>query len=121
MSHNDEELMTHSFEKDLVETNSIGRNTQVSESDQLAQSNETGAEEVGTAVVDHLTTRIDSLKESDGKLFKKADSSQQQLFDDMLVDELADFDENTDPVSTQENSASRRRLRMVIDFDDDDE
>ncbi|KAK6131802.1 hypothetical protein DH2020_034460 [Rehmannia glutinosa] len=121
MSHNDEELMTDSFEKDLVETNSIGRNTQA-ESDQLAQSNETGAEEVDTAIVDHSsdseieTTRIDS-----GKLFEKADSSQQQLFDDMLVDELADFDENTDPVSTQENSSSRRRLRMVIDFDDDDE
>ncbi|KAI3458065.1 hypothetical protein Pfo_014728 [Paulownia fortunei] len=121
----DEELMTDSFEKNLVHF--IGRNTQVSERDEFVQSNQMGAVEADTAIVNHSsdsetkTIGVDILKESDAKSFEKADNSQHPLLDDVLVDELDDFYENTDPVTTQENSASRRRLRMVIDFEDDDE
>ncbi|GFP81047.1 protein timeless homolog [Phtheirospermum japonicum] len=122
MSRDDEELMTDSFEKGLDD-----RNTQVTERDELAQSNQTGDVEVDTAISDHSsdskmeTVGVDDLKESDDKSFEKSDNSKHPLFDDVVDDELADFDENTDYVTTQQNSTARRRLRMVIDFEDDDE
>lgn len=40
----------------------------------------------------------------------------------LFMDELADFDEEMEPVETlQDKSALKRRKRMVIDLEDDDE
>ncbi|XP_011076070.1 protein timeless homolog [Sesamum indicum] len=125
--NDDDEHMNGSFEKNLVEANSIDRDTQVPERDASGLTNQIGAVE-DTVIVDHPGDAeteaivVDNPNESDAKSFAKADdSSKQTLFDDELDDELVDFDKNTDSVTTQENSASRRRLRMVIDYEDDDE
>ncbi|KAL0321504.1 UNVERIFIED_CONTAM: hypothetical protein Scaly_2446800 [Sesamum calycinum] len=126
--NDDDEHMTDSFERNLVEANSTDRDTQVPERDASGQTNQIGAVEIDTAlIVDHSsdaeteTIEVDSLNESDAKAFAKADDSQRTLFDDELDDELVNFDENTEAVTTQGNSASRRQLRMVIDYEDDDE
>ncbi|KAK4431393.1 hypothetical protein Salat_0901400 [Sesamum alatum] len=117
-SDDDDEHMTDSFEKNL------DRDTQVPERDASGQTNQIGAVEIDTAILDHSsdaateTMGVDNLNESDAK---SLDDSQHTLFDDELDDELVDFDKNTESVTTQENSASRRRLRMVIDYEDDDE
>ncbi|KAL8557351.1 hypothetical protein ACS0TY_004691 [Phlomoides rotata] len=69
----DEDLIADVFEKNLVETNFVGREA-------------------------HIIGR------------------------DEDMDELADFDEEMEPVNTvQDNSALKRRKRMVIDLEDDDE
>ncbi|KAL0400652.1 UNVERIFIED_CONTAM: hypothetical protein Slati_4095100 [Sesamum latifolium] len=98
----DDEHMTDSFEKNLVEADSIDRDTQVPERDASGQTNQIGAVEIDTAIVDHSsdaeteTIGVDNLNESDAKSFAKADdSSQETLLDDELDDELVDFDENT--------------------------
>ncbi|KAL6533264.1 hypothetical protein OROMI_027376 [Orobanche minor] len=127
-SRNDEERTTDSFVKDLDETDFIGTNNQDSERDdyELAKSYQNGGDsEVDTppnsnhySDLKMKTVGMDDLKESDDVSFGKADDTQHSLFDD----ELADFDGDTDlSVTTREkNSASRRRLRMVVNFDDDD-
>lgn len=66
------------------------------------------------------TMRLDSLNASEIKTFENTDTSQDPLFDDGLVDELVDFDENTDSIGTPKYNVIRRRARMVIDFEDDD-
>ncbi|KAL3653587.1 hypothetical protein CASFOL_003268 [Castilleja foliolosa] len=120
MPSNDEELMTDSFEKGLDETDI---NTQVPARDELAQSNEMDDVQVDTAISDHSSDSemeavgVDDLKESDDKSFEKSDNSENPLFDD----ELADFDENKDHVTTTQGNSTVRRRRMVIDFEDDDE
>ncbi|KAL0318056.1 UNVERIFIED_CONTAM: hypothetical protein Sangu_2219900 [Sesamum angustifolium] len=135
--NDDDEHMTDSFERNLVEANSIDRDTQSREieltilrylRDASGQTNQIGAVEIDTAlIVDHSsdaeteTIGVDNLIESDAKAFAKADDSQQTPFDDELDDELVNFEKNTEAVMTRGNSASRRRLRMVIDYEDDDE
>lgn len=91
--------------------------------DEFQQSNRMGAVEIDAAIPNHSSDMeteaigAGNLNESNAK----SDNSQHQL-DDVLVDELADFDEDTEPVNTtQENGALRRRKRMVIDFEDDEE
>ncbi|KAJ9565068.1 hypothetical protein OSB04_001034 [Centaurea solstitialis] len=42
-----------------------------------------------------------------------------QVMED-LADEVADFDNNASPVTSQKPSGSRRKLRMVMDLDDED-
>ncbi|KAL0299623.1 UNVERIFIED_CONTAM: hypothetical protein Sradi_6622100 [Sesamum radiatum] len=126
--NDDDEHMTDSFERNLVEANSTDRDTQVPERDASGQTNQIGAVEIDTALIvyhssdaETETIEVDNLNESDAKAFAKADDSQRTLFDDELDDELVNFDENTEAVTTQGNSASRRQLRMVIDYEDDDE
>lgn len=94
----------------------------------MQQSNQLGSVEI-VNVIGNLssdteieTIGMDNLNESDAKSSEKADNSKHPLVDDVLADQLDDFMENTDPVTTtQGNSTSRRRLRMVLDFDDEDD
>ncbi|KAL7106996.1 hypothetical protein ACP275_06G026300 [Erythranthe tilingii] len=111
------ELMTDSFEENLVESNLIGRDSQVSERYEIEQSTELGGDNSSDKEIE--TIGMDYPNELDAK---STENSQDD--EDVLADELADFEENEDPViavTTQDNSASRRRLRMVLDFDDDDD
>ncbi|KAL8049542.1 hypothetical protein ABFX02_06G026100 [Erythranthe guttata] len=112
------ELMTDSFEENLVESNLIGRDSQVSVRYEIEQSTELGVDNSSDKEIE--TIGMDYPNEMDAK----SNENSQDDDDDMLADELADFDENEDPViavTSQDNSASRRRLRMVLDFDDDDD
>ncbi|GER46687.1 topoisomerase 1-associated factor, partial [Striga asiatica] len=70
------------------------------------------------------TTGLDNLRDSNENSSEKGGNSEDPLLDDGIEDELADFDENTVHVATQDNNPSsvpRRRLRMVLDFEDDDD
>ncbi|KAL6509275.1 hypothetical protein OROGR_022585 [Orobanche gracilis] len=128
-SSNDEERKSDSFVKDLDETDFIGTNNQDSErgDHELAQSYPNGGDsEVDTPPnSNHFSDSkmkavgMDDFKESDDVSFGKAGDTQHSLFDD----ELNDFDGDTDLYITtrEKNSASRRRLRMAVNFDDDDD
>ncbi|KAL0304360.1 UNVERIFIED_CONTAM: hypothetical protein Sradi_6304100 [Sesamum radiatum] len=82
--NDDDEHMTDSFEKNLVEADSIDRDTQVPERDASGQTNQIGAVEIDTAIADHSSdaeneiTEVNNLNESDAKSFAKADDSAQQ-------------------------------------------
>ncbi|KAL2527378.1 timeless family protein [Abeliophyllum distichum] len=95
------------------------RDTQVSEMDDITQSNQMEAEEIDTMMENRSSdaeTEVmgtNSEKQSDTMSIEKDDLSQNPH-----LDELADSD--ADPDTTQENAPSRRRLRMVIDFEDDE-
>ncbi|EYU25177.1 hypothetical protein MIMGU_mgv1a000309mg [Erythranthe guttata] len=114
------ELMTDSFEENLVESNLIGRDSQVSERYDIEQSTE-----LGGIIVDNSSDKeIETIGMAYPNELDAKSNENSQHDDDMLADELADFDENEDPViavTSQDSSASRRRLRMVLDFDDDDD
>lgn len=75
----------------------------------IVQSKQTGSEEIDVSVAnDSHELATETIGEG--------------TYEEALGNELADFDEDTQPVSiTQESSASRRQRRMVIDFEDDEE
>lgn len=140
--------MAVAFGKNLSEIDFTGRDTQVSERycfpsiinslfwasfyspeltilctmvsssrDELEQSKQMGSQETDAAVGDIATKTIGegNLDILDSKTYEEAEKSQHPL-----DDELADSDEDTEPVTiTQENSAVRRQRRMVVDFEDD--
>lgn len=87
--------------------------------DEFAQSNQMKTEEINTIIANHSSDaephliRTNSSKQSDAMSFEKDD-----LLQDPHLDVLADTD--ADPNTTRENAPSRRRLRMVIDFEDDE-
>lgn len=68
------------------------------------------------------TMRLDSPNASEIKTFENPGTSHDPLFNDQLVDESVDFDEDTDSLGMPEDKRNvvRRRARMVIDFEDDD-
>ncbi|CAA2975871.1 Hypothetical predicted protein [Olea europaea subsp. europaea] len=95
------------------------RDTEVSKTDEFAQSNQMKTEEINTIIANHSSDAephligTNSSKQSDAMSFEKDD-----LLQDPHLDVLADTD--ADPNTTRENAPSRRRLRMVIDFEDDE-
>ncbi|XP_042038016.1 uncharacterized protein LOC121783898 [Salvia splendens] len=111
ISDDDDMVLDDLFGENLPDTNLAGRDTQISESFRAdtVQSKQTGSEEIDVSVANDshdLTT----------------ETIGERTNEEALGNELADFDEDTQPVSiTQESSASRRQRRMVIDFEDDEE
>lgn len=95
------------------------RDTEVSETDEFSQSNQMETEKINTMMANHSSDAephllgTNSLKQSDAMSSEKDD-----LLQDPHLDELADSD--ADPDTFRENVPSRRRLRMVIDFEDDE-
>ncbi|CAA0824662.1 timeless family protein [Striga hermonthica] len=69
------------------------------------------------------TTGLDNLRDSNKNSSEKGKNSEDPFLDDGIEDELADFDENTVHITTQDNPSlvPRRRLRMVLDFEDGDD
>ncbi|KAH6784021.1 hypothetical protein C2S52_008980 [Perilla frutescens var. hirtella] len=112
----DYEVLADAFGNNLSETDFIGvMDIQVSERDELVQSKQKGSHENDGAVGSDIAT--ETIGEGNLNILDDSKTSEQP-FDD----ELEDFDEDAEPVSiTQENSASRRQRRMVIDFEDDEE
>ncbi|KAL1552794.1 protein timeless isoform X1 [Salvia divinorum] len=111
ISDDDDVVLADAFGENLSDTNLAGRDAQISESSggDIVQSKQTVSEEIDVSVANDshdLTT----------------ETIGEGTYEEVLGDELADFDEDTQPVSiTQESSASRRQRRMVIDFEDDEE
>ncbi|XP_073125062.1 uncharacterized protein [Henckelia pumila] len=111
----EEELMADTTKKNADENNFQFRNIQVSERDEVDATSTNHSSDSESE-----TMRLDSLNASEIRTFENSDTSQDPLFDDQLVDELMDFDEDTDPIRTPKHNVVRRRARMVIDFEDDD-
>ncbi|XP_042002147.1 protein timeless homolog isoform X1 [Salvia splendens] len=111
ISDDDDIVLDYAFGENLSDTNLVGRDTQISESIRadIVQSKQTGSKEIDVSVAkDSHDLATETIGEG--------------TYEEALGDELADFDEDTQPVSiTQESSASRRQRRMVIDFEDDEE
>ncbi|XP_073310909.1 uncharacterized protein [Primulina huaijiensis] len=116
----EEELMADTTKKNADGNDIQFRDIQVSERDEVDATNINTANMNYSSDSESETMRLGSLNASEIKTFENPDTSQDPLFDDGLVDEFVDFDENTDSIGMPKYNVVRRRARMVIDSEDDD-
>lgn len=89
--------------------------------DELVQSKPIGSPETDTEVPDD-SSDMATEPTGDGNILDSKSNMEAETSHHLLDDELADFDEDTEPVNvSQENGASRRQRRMVMEFEDDEE
>ncbi|KAA8539990.1 hypothetical protein F0562_026682 [Nyssa sinensis] len=120
-------LTTTSIKQTTVENDSgYGDAQDLTERNGFEQPTEMEAAEINDVTFDHAgnaeaeASGISSRKPLGVAFVDNADNLQHQKLHNKLADELADFEDDATPVVSQTSAVLRRKLRMVIDFEDDE-